>query len=487
MADTYGRMERVIEIGVCEKLLYALPVLGTAFLMGSLTILQGIYAKYFGLSLTTIASVLLISRLFDTLTDPLIGYWSDRYCASGGGRKPFVIAGGVLLIISSYFLYIPPANVDAVYFLGWFLVFYLAFTLFEIPHLAWGGELSANSQEKNKVFGWRAASAFMGALLFFAMPLLPIFETNAFTPETMKWSVLAAGLLLLPMLYTCIKKVPDGGVEHVSIQSNVAGAEKENFRVLLLSIISNVPFLWFLAAFFFVGTGIGMWFTLVFLFVENFLGLGQKFAVVYVISFSVSILTLSVWSKLADYWGKQVVWSIAMLIIVIGLICTGMLTPEDASELPLLLCMCVIYSGFAAVTVMAPSLLADIIDYGTWKFDRDRAGTYFSLYTLVTKANLAIGGALGLGIAGWYGFDATAVDHSVDAVFGLRLAISWLPALLVLLSIIFILLIPINARRHAVIRRCLDSRTRRIRYGQTLKPASCSNIHIATKEILNAR
>ena len=60
-------------------LAYPLPYIAMAFLFGPMAILQGIYAKYFGLSLTTIAAVLLIGRLFDAITDPIIGYLSDRH------------------------------------------------------------------------------------------------------------------------------------------------------------------------------------------------------------------------------------------------------------------------------------------------------------------------------------------------------------------------------------------------------------------------
>lgn len=446
-----------------QGLAYALPVLGVAFLTGPLTILQGIYATHFGLALTTIATVLLVSRLFDAVSDPLIGYLSDQYYARYGSRKPFVISGGVLFILSSWFLYVPPDNVSTVYFLGWFLAFYLCYTLFYIPHLAWGSELSGNSQEKNTIYSWRAAGDFLGALLFFAVPLLPIFETNAFTPETLQWSVFLAGCLMLPMLYLCVTKVPNKRNNEALKDHNInhfksSCQKKESLGDLLSSILGNPSLLWFLAAFFSAGTGVGMWFAMVYLFADSFLGLGQQLAWMFVISYGVGSVTMGLWAKLATYWGKQRVWGLAMLTIGIGLVGMGWLTPGEVSQLPLLLCMIMIYSGFAAWIILAPSLLADIIDYGTWKFGRDRAGTYFSLYTLIMKTNYAIGGALGLGIAGGYGFDASATAHSTEVVFGLHLAMVWIPVPMVLLSIVFMAFIPINSRRHAIIRRCLDVR-----------------------------
>ena len=86
---------------------YGLPLLPLYFLFGPITILQGIYVKYFGLPLTAVATVLLIARLFDAVTDPIIGYCADRYYTRHGSRKPLIVVGGLLFIISSWFLYVP--------------------------------------------------------------------------------------------------------------------------------------------------------------------------------------------------------------------------------------------------------------------------------------------------------------------------------------------------------------------------------------------
>ena len=152
-----------------HKIAYVSPIVSTSFLIGPLAILQGIYAKYFGLSLSIIALVLVLSRLFDAITDPIIGHWSDYHHNRSGSRKPFILYGGLLFIISGYFLYVPPENVSPVYFLGWFLAFYLTYTMVEIPHLAWARELAKNTHDIGLLYGWRALSVFLGSLLFYAI------------------------------------------------------------------------------------------------------------------------------------------------------------------------------------------------------------------------------------------------------------------------------------------------------------------------------
>ena len=134
--------------------------------------------------------------MFDAVSDPLVGYCSDRYYAYGGSRKPFVVSGGLLFLISSWFLYVPRTNnVSTLYFLFWFLSFYFSYTIFVVPHYAWGGELVVDARERNRLFSLRTLALFLGTILFFIVPLFPMFDSNEFTPKTLKWAVIFSGFL----------------------------------------------------------------------------------------------------------------------------------------------------------------------------------------------------------------------------------------------------------------------------------------------------
>lgn len=453
---------------------YSFPVLCTAFLMGPMSIIQGIYAKYFGMALTSIAVVLLISRVFDAVTDPIIGYLSDRHHALTGSRKPFMIWGGILFIICSYFLFVPVSpdeleettTVSSTYFLGWFLAFYLAFTLFDIPHITWGSQLAVTSEQKNTIYAWRTAAASLGMILFYALPLLPIFESKNFTPKILQWEVIIAGLLMMPALYFSLRGVPDTQSEIHS--DDPMPSVNLNFKELINILFHNKPLLLFLAAFFLFGSGIGMWFSMLYIFVDGYLELGEYFALFSLLALISSLFSLKIWHKLASCYGKQTTWCLSIILASAGLLVTSMLTPGENSLLPLLLIMVLMYGGFAAAGILAPSLLSDIIDYSNWKFRVDCSASHFALYTMALKGNAAIGGALGLAIAGWYDFDPSAINYSPDSLFGLHLAISWLPAPIMILSIVPIFLIPISARRHATILRCLKRRIERVQGSDNL-------------------
>jgi Na+/melibiose symporter-like transporter len=157
------------------------------------------------------------------------------------------------------------------------------------------------------------------------------------------------------------------------------------------------------------------------------------------------------------------------VVFSLALVFLNGLQPGSESVVSLFLGFGLFGFGYAATLVMAVTLLSEIADYSSWKFKVDCAGTLFSFYYLILKINFAVGGAIALSLAGWYGFDPAASSHLADAVSGVRLSTFWLPALLSLLSIFLIISIPITARKHAIIRRRLDTQDRRLeRYQPSL-------------------
>ena len=448
-----------------QSLAYIAPSIVVAFLFGPLAILQGVYAKYFGIPLTTIATVLLISRLFDAITDPLIGYYSDQYYAISGSRKPFVIAGSLLFILSSYFLYVPidPYNPDSEsaivsthYFLCWFIMVYLAWTLVEIPHLAWGSDLAETAEEKNKIYSLRAVSFYLGTLLFYLVPFLPFLNSTSFTPQTLLWAAVSGGLLMIPALYMCIKLTPDG------IPISKQRVKQDSILMLRKEIFANKPFLIYIIALTLYGVGTFEWFTLMFIFIDTYLALGAQFASLSLTGILFGLAMLGIWLWLANHLGKTSTCALGISLYITGVLGAGFLEPGKANLAGLVLVIVLVYVASASITALLPSMLSDIIDYSTWKFGRDRSATYFSIYTFFLKGSAAIGGFIAFGIAGWYDFDVGALVQTEDAVFGLRLATCWLPALLMLLSILVMMIAPINSRRHKIIRSRLNARVARM-------------------------
>lgn len=453
---------------------YSLPKIGVVWLWAPTAILQGIYAKYYGFSLATLATIILLARFFDVITDPLIGYLSDRYQRRTGTRKPFILTGGLLFVISSYFLYVPfgvdtasimagngveGQAVSTAYFIAWFLLFYLAFTLFDIPHNAWAAELAINGQDKSKIYSFRAGAGYLGLVLFYSIPLLPIFDSKDITPKTLEVSTITASLLLLLFLFVSVTKTPDNSCKKsISDHSSFDGQKSRtsNRVSLLRSISSNKPFLLFLGFYVLSGLGFGLWYGVIFLYVDSYLDMGEQFASMFMLSFILGIAITPLWYRLSRFLDKKIVLAIAMVFVAGSYIYSGMLLPGETSVWELMLMKVMNTFGYVCIASMSPALLSEIVDYSSWKYRHQNTALYFSIYSFITKANVAIGMALGLGIVGWYGYDATASSQDAEAINGLMLVMVWLPALLAIMALIVIVLNPITGRRHQTVRRRLD-------------------------------
>ena len=151
-------------------------------------------------------------------------------------------------------------------------------------------------------------------------------------------------------------------------------------------------------------------------------------------------------------------------VILFGLGYTGLLNPDNAGFIDLLILQVILTFGTVCVGVLSPALLSDTIDYGKLKDSTERNGTYFSVYALLVKIQMALGASLGLAIAGFFGFDVAATLHSETSIFGIHLAISWIPFTVTSLGLFFSWKIPLDERRNEIVRRRIESRIRKKQY-----------------------
>ena len=100
------------------------------------------YTSEMGISLILLGNMLLLARVMDVFTDPLVGYWSDRTRSRWGRRRPWIVVGMPILTLSFYFLFLPSGKVGAGYLFACIMGLYLALTMILIPYYSWAAELS---------------------------------------------------------------------------------------------------------------------------------------------------------------------------------------------------------------------------------------------------------------------------------------------------------------------------------------------------------
>ena len=474
-------MNNKSSVPLSVSLAYSAPHIASTWLIAPMGIIQGIYAKHYGLPLTLIAAAILLAKVFDAITDPMIGYYSDRYYQQKKTRKPFILTGGLVLVLSGYFLFVPTnivtlqpvSEVHISYFIIWFFVFFLAWTLFEIPHLAWANDLALKAEDKLKIFSMRTAAYYLGLLLFYLVPLLPFFDTNNITPDTLRVSVFCAGFSMFVLLPFCLLQVPNRNGPATLVWSDDFGnkdcrpfpscnshAKKKKLSgifVALIHIYSNKPYVIFIASFLLKAISTGMFYGLFYIYVDAYLGLGDHFAQASIVALGPAIVSVPVWYRLSEIVGKKNTWICSVLIIFLTFLYVGSFKPEETQFHDLVLAMGFLSAGAACMWGIGSAMLAEVIDYSTWKYRVEKTASYFSLYAFMNKVSWALSSSLGLGIAGWYGFDVSAASHSAETVWGLRMAMVWVPLAFAAMAVCMGLFIPINTRRHAIIRRRLDT------------------------------
>ena len=454
------------KLGIWAKALaYAMPLVGMTLLTIPIAVvLGGIYAKYFGLSLAAIGTVMLVARLFDAVTDPLIGFYSDHRRVQTGTRKPFMLFGAVALAPCSYFLFVPHEGVSIAYFTFWYLAFYLALTIFIIPYMAWANEFTETSEEKTLVFSVTAVVGQGGGALFYVLPLLPFFATTEVTPEILKISVFLGVGFLIPGLVLALKVVPDGPA-HVPLPSADEQGQpvavlsvSQQAKTVLSGLVNNKPFVLFVMAFMSLGIGVGMWAGLFFIYVDTYLQLGTEFAKLSLWGMAIGATSIPIWYRLALLWGKRKTWLIGMALYLVVFLGTGLLRPgADGFNALFALNMLMMFAGGSMGVIAAP-MLCDVIDFGRLKDGAERSALYFSIHALMTKVQVAIGGAMGFVIVGWFGFDMQAPEQTEFSLIGLRLSVSWAPTFFVLAAMVFIAMMPLNEARMEIVRRKLKAR-----------------------------
>lgn len=137
------------------------------------------YAGITALSLSTIGGIILLARLWDTITDPIVGLLSDRTPQHWSRRKLWIYVSIPLICLSTYFLFNPTPDAGAFYLLFWTLAIYIAGTMAIVPMSAWGAELSDDYKERNHITGTRAFFGLMGTLVALSIP--------AFIGERIRW------------------------------------------------------------------------------------------------------------------------------------------------------------------------------------------------------------------------------------------------------------------------------------------------------------
>ncbi|MCM2310854.1 MAG: MFS transporter [Steroidobacteraceae bacterium] len=408
-------------------------------------VLPNFYLDYSAVTLAGLATATLVARLFDGLTDPLIGLLSDR----SGRRKPWMIAGACLVAAGAWFLYNPSRDAGVGHLLAWYLVVTLGWTLLEIPHTAMAAELSRDYHERSRIAFWRQLLGFAGGVLFMASPLLLQTGSTKFTPDVMR--VIAVFIIVgVPAAVLLLCRTVPEPVRRVRAQ-RIRPAD------LYRALLETPPLRYFLATQVLFGLATGAVASLFVIYASRYLGLADKVPHIALPMTLAMALGMPLWLQVMKRVEKHRAWSGAAVGMICALAAVPALEPGPGALRPMIVIMACFGFFLGLSSIALPSLLADIVDYDAWRNRQERAAIFFSFQSIVTKLNQGVGGAIALAIPAAFGFDPQA-PITPAAALGLKVAFVAWPGLLLVPMLVLAWRYPLGRRQHGILARRLATR-----------------------------
>lgn len=409
-------------------LLFALPALLVGFMHGPEQQMQGIYAKYAGLALSALAAATLLTRAFDAITYPLIGYLSDLTFAKTGTRKPWVVGGALCSAFGVWFLYRPPSGSGIVYYGAWTAVVYLGWKIAEIPYQAWSYALTRDYKQRARVQAWKAMAQLVGGMLFFATPALAkalrlTGKADLGFPALNLTAILCAVLVPLAAVLV-IWRVPEGE----AAQPNTREQQRYGLVRTVRSVASNGPMMWLVLAMLPVAILTGIASGVLFLFLDVYLRLGDAYPTILLASAPMALIGVPFWSFLTVRFERHKVVAISLIVGAVAFFCLSFVTPgPHATPLVMVLYPLTVLALLGIVAVFP--MIGDIADYGRLQSGEDLAGLYTAVFNFVQVSLRTVSSAGGIAVVGWMGFDATAATQTSGGALAIRLTAVILPAI----------------------------------------------------------
>jgi len=415
-----------------------------------------------GVPASWIGGVLMATRLWDALTDPLVGWLSDNTRSRWGRRKPYIVVGSILFGVVYALLWLVPEAWGEASTLAYFaigtLLFYTCFTIFAVPYKSQAFELTPDYHERTRLM---AVRAYFGKAANILVPwVFAIAYWDAFA-SPMQGIRVFGGLLGIMIVLTAI---PTLFVRERS--SKVARKQKQSIP-LFTSVsrsLRNGPFLALLVLTIstqltaMMVSALGLYVSIYHVFGGNE-GMGALWGgYVGTTMVVVGAISIPIIQWLATRYGKVRAMAIILLVSCFSdLIKWFCYTPEaPALQLVVPLLMAPSMTGF---WLLVNSMKADIPDYDELHSGLRQEGMYSAVATWMQKLGMASSFILTGFIIDGVGFDPElGGDQSESTIFWMRVYFVIIPAIGNLLSLAALAYYPLNEDRMWRIRRILERR-----------------------------
>ncbi len=422
------------------------------------------YTDVFGMPAAVVGTMFLVTRIWDSAFDPIVGVIADRTHSRWGKFRPYLLYLAVPFALVGVLTFTTPALSDTakiVYAYITYSLMMMVYSAINVPYASLLGVISPEPKDRNMLSTYRMTFAYIGsfiALLLF-MPLVNYFSRGRSEQQGWMMSVAVIAVLCTLLFYGCFACTKERVKPLREQQNSLKGDLKDLFHnrpwwILLGAGISALVFNS-------IRDGATVYYFKYYVVEEEYASV-SLFGISFVLSGlylaigqAANIIGVILAAPLSNHIGKRKTYMGAMLIATVLSILFYWFDKDDLALIFIFQVLISICAG--SIFPLLWSMYADCADYSELQTGNRATGLIFSSSSMSQKFGWAIGSAVTGWLLGFFGFEAN-VAQSEETIHGIKMFLSWLPAVGTMLSVFFISLYPLSEKKMSAITQQLNQK-----------------------------
>lgn len=453
-----------------QKIAFGIGMLANQMFPAALSIFIVILVQSLGMSPIMWGLIFFLPKLIDAVTDPLMGYISDRTQSRWGKRRPYIFIGAVIAGLSYIAMWQLSEDNSLLfnfwYFLLWNIIFFLGMTIFSVPYVAMGYEMSSDYHERTRLM---AVAQWIGQWAWVIAPWfwIVLYDPNWFDSATEGARTLSIWVGLICMGLAIVPAVLCRSEDNSNDESEVTGSLGDTFKDLwrgVLITLANKPFQKVCIATFCIFNAFNTVAGFAFFIIVYYMNQGDPvqagnwpalFGSVSAICTCFLVIPMINW--MAQRLGKLKTFTITQTLSLMGYsMFWWSFTPENPYLMFVPIPLYVF--GIGGLFTLMMSMTADICDMDELETGERREGLFGAIYWWMVKFGAAFAGLLSGLILASVGFDQSITVQSDSTLAGLRAAFILVPVTGTIIGILVMRSYKLDESRVNEIRAQLDAR-----------------------------